>query len=351
VERMNLIEGAASSGEWQIVAMDMSTDKKAQSYYGKAKLLLTGEYLVLDGAQALALPLKVGQSLSVQYSPSFDPVLYWKSFDVNGNLWLEARFEFWRFNILDPNPSDEILELQNILREARKQNSHFLRDEVDVFVETRLGFPLEWGLGSSSTLIYNIAQWAYVSPFELQFKTNGGSGYDIACAQSDSPILYSKNSSGPNWSPTLFSPQFKNQLYFIYLGKKQNSKRAIRQYLSKRENVTSEQVKRISAITQAILNVQDLSAFEQLVHEHEKIIAEAIERTPIKEEFFQDYWGELKSLGAWGGDFALVTSDRSEQETRDYFLAKGHEVFLPYEQLAFGEGECSKDQVIDEYFH
>lgn len=351
MKRMNVIEGAPSSGEWQIVAMDMSADKKAQAFYGKAKLLLSGEYLVLDGAQGLALPLKVGQSLSVQYSPSFDPVLHWKSFDVNGKLWLEARFEFWRFNILDPNPSDEVIELQKILRQARKQNSHFLRDEVDVSVETRLGFPIEWGLGSSSTLIYNIAQWAYVSPFELQFKTNGGSGYDIACAQSEGPILYSKNSSGPNWSPTLFSPQFKDQLYFIYLGKKQNSKRAIRQYVEKRDSVSSDQVNRVSEITQKMLATQELSEFEKLIHEHEMIIGQVIERTPIKEEYFSDYWGEIKSLGAWGGDFALVTSERSEEETRAYFLEKGFDVFLPYEQLAYGEGECSTDQAIDEYLH
>lgn len=351
MKRMNVIEGATSSGEWQIVAMDMSTDNKAQSFYGKAKLLLSGEYLVLDGAQSLALPLKIGQSLSVQYSASFDPVLHWKSFDVNGKLWLEARFEFWRFNILDPHPSDEVIELQKILRQARKQNSHFLRDEVDVYVETRLGFPLEWGLGSSSTLIYNIAQWAYVSPFELQFKTNGGSGYDIACAQSEGPILYSKNSSGPNWSPTLFSPPFKEQLYFIYLGKKQNSKRAVRQYIEKRDTVTNKQVKRIGQITQGLLGAQNLSEFEDLLCEHEQIISDVIERAPIKDEFFSDYWGAVKSLGAWGGDFALVTSERSEEETRAYFFEKGFDVFLLYEQLAYGEGECSTDQAIDEYLH
>lgn len=351
MERMNVIEGETSSGEWQIVAMDMSGDKKAQAYYGKAKLLLSGEYLVLDGAQSLALPLKIGQSLSVQYSPSFDPVLYWKSFDVNGNLWLEAKFEFWRFNILDANPSDEVLELQKILRQARNQNSHFLRDQVDVYVETRLGFPLDWGLGSSSTLIYNIAQWAYVSPFELQFKTNGGSGYDIACAQSEGPILYSKNNSGPNWSPTLFTPSFKDQLYFMYLGKKQSSKRAIRQYNEKKSQVSGETIKRVSEITRSMQECQDFSEFESLVQEHEQIISSVIDRPVIKEELFSDYWGQVKSLGAWGGDFALVTSDKTEDETKAYFSAQGYDVLLPYEQLVYGEGECSIDKAYDEYLH
>ncbi len=97
-------------------------------------------------------------------------------------------------------------DLQDILRQARSQNVHFLRDEADTIVETKLEFPLNWGLGSSSTLIYNIAQWAYVSPFELSSKTFGGSGYDIACAQSMGPIIYSSTTKGPVWKSVTFSP-------------------------------------------------------------------------------------------------------------------------------------------------
>jgi len=31
----------------------------------------------------------------------------------------------------------------------------------------------------------------------------------------------------------------------------------------------------------------------------------------------------MKSLGAWGGDFVLATSQASEEETRKYFGQKG----------------------------
>jgi hypothetical protein len=37
-----------------------------QTYYSNGKFLLTGEYLVLDGAEALALPTRFGQNLLVQ---------------------------------------------------------------------------------------------------------------------------------------------------------------------------------------------------------------------------------------------------------------------------------------------
>ena len=36
------------------------------AFYSHGKLLLTGEYLVLDGALALAVPCKLGQSLTVR---------------------------------------------------------------------------------------------------------------------------------------------------------------------------------------------------------------------------------------------------------------------------------------------
>ena len=57
-------------------------------------------------------------------------------------------------------------------------------------ITTKLTFPRAWGLGTSSTLISLIAQWAKCDPFELLFEAFGGSGYDIACATANSPISY-----------------------------------------------------------------------------------------------------------------------------------------------------------------
>ncbi len=332
-------------------SFETEIDRHAQRFYGQGKLLLSGEYFVLDGAQALALPTKVGQSLHVKYSPSFEPVLYWKSFDVRGRLWLEARFEFWRFNCLDENPSSEVLMLQNVLRQVRKQNSHFLRDEVDVHVETHLGFPLDWGLGSSSTFIYNVAQWAYISPFELLFNTYGGSGYDIACAQSQGPILYSKHNADVNWQPVMFEPPFKNNLYFVYLGKKQNSRTAVEYYKSIETEHKSEIVERIGKITQRLTIVTTLEEFERLILEHENIISQNLDLPRAKTLYFDDFWGEVKSLGAWGGDFVMVTSQKSEGETKAYFNQKGFKVCLSYDELILDSSESSVEKTYGEGFN
>lgn len=308
-------------------------DKKAdQYYYGHGKILLTGEYFIMEGAKSLAIPTNLGQSLSVTYSPSFDPVLIWKSYDQEGKIWFETKFEFWRFDILKEDPTPEELYLQLLLREARKLNSHFLRDEEDVLVETRLEFPVKWGLGSSSTLIYNIAQWAYVSPFELLFNTSQGSGYDIACSQSDGPIFYERESTGPRWSVTHFDPPFKENLYFLYLGKKKNTQEAIK-FFKEKEIDSSEIVPLLSEITEKIQMAKTVEEFDKLISNHEKLISSTLDIPRVKELYFNDYWGEIKSLGAWGGDFVIVTSKRSKEETKKYFDLNGFKELIPYSTL------------------
>lgn len=303
-----------------------------QYYYGHGKLLLTGEYFVLDGAKGLALPTTVGQSMGVRYSQSFNPKLKWKSFDVDGNLWLEGTFEFWHFNILDEDPTPELIFLQKILREARVQNKHFLREEQDVYVETRLGFPLTWGLGSSSTLIYNIAQWAYISPFELLFNTHGGSGYDIACAQSDGPIMYELDENGPNWGPVSFYPKFHQDLFFVYLGKKKDSREAI-EYFKSKQPFPKDVVREVTALTREMLEVDNLLAFENILHSHEQLLSSQLGLPSVKEERFDDFPGQMKSLGAWGGDFILVTSQEGIDSVRDYFSDHGLNVVIPFSEL------------------
>lgn len=302
-------------------------------FYGHGKLLLTGEYFVLDGATALALPTTVGQSLSVKYRASYDPKIHWKSYDCTGKCWFDSTFDYWRFNILDEKETPESLFLQKVLLQARKQNPHFLRDETDVVVETRLEFPLEWGLGSSSTLIYNIAQWAYISPFELLFKTTGGSGYDIACAQSLGPILYERKGSSPVWTNAKFYPSFQENLYFIYLGKKQNSEVAIKYYREKIGAAHNELVLKLSGITKDITTCSNLEDFQFLLGAHEKIVSQTLDIPTAKTLHFADFWGEIKSLGAWGGDFVLATSKEDYQTTREYFTKKGLDVIIPYNEM------------------
>lgn len=304
-----------------------------QFFYGHGKLLLSGEYFVLDGANALALPTTVGQSMKVKYRSSYQPTLNWKSYDHTGKLWFESDFEFWHFNPIKAQESVIQKNVSETLVAARLQNPHFLRDDMDVFVETKIEFPLEWGLGSSSTFIYNIAQWAYVSPFELLKKTMGGSGYDIACAQAAGPIRFQRLEHKPQWESVSFNPSFKDQMYFLYLGQKQSSANEVMKYNDMDIDNKAAIVSEISQLTREMMSASDLVTFNKVIVNHENIIASALKYQKVKDLYFKDFWGEVKSLGAWGGDFALVTSDRPHHETRDYFANLGFTTLIAYSEI------------------
>lgn len=304
-----------------------------QYYYGHGKLLLTGEYFVLDGAEALAVPTTVGQSMKVKYRHSYQPTLNWKSYDHKGTLWFESDFEFWHFNPIKKQENETQKGLSDVLNAVRLQNPHFLRDDVDVFVETKIEFPLEWGLGSSSTFLYNIAQWGYVSPFELLNKTIGGSGYDVACAQAMGPIFYKRVEAKPEWGTANFNPSFKDHLYLVYLGQKQSSEKEVLKYKDRKIESKAQVISEITSLTKEMVSTQDMNTFDRIIRAHEELVARSLGYTRAKELHFSDYWGEVKSLGAWGGDFVLVTSKRPFTETREYFQNKGFSTIVPFGEI------------------
>ena len=297
--------------------------------------MLTGEYLVLEGATALAVPTKFGQDLSVEKIK--ENQLIWASFTHTGDCWFEAVFELPKlrlvnatFNSEKEGSADFIAEtLQDILVEARKLNPEFLQSEQGFLVKTNLTFPRDWGLGTSSTLINNIAQWAKVDAFQLLWNSFSGSGYDIANAKHKTPILYQVNNQQPVVKQVDFTPSFSDQLFFVHLNKKQDSKAGIARFKEKREKINNE-IQLVSEISKQLIHEQKLSEFEKLIHEHEKIISSIIELPTVKERLFPDYFGTLKSLGAWGGDFILATGDKN---TPQYFKAKGYTTILRYSDM------------------
>ena len=290
---------------------------------------------MLEGASALAVPTKFGQDLSVEKIK--EPQLIWGSFTNTGDCWFEAVFELPKlrlvqatFNSDSDGSADFIAEtLQDILLESRKLNSEFLKSEHGFQVKTNLTFPRDWGLGTSSTLINNIAKWAKIDAFQLLWNSFSGSGYDIANAQYNSPILYEVKNQKPVIQKVDFIPSFSDQLFFVHLNKKQDSKDGIARFKEKREK-TNNEIQLVSEISRQLIKQQKLSEFEKLIHEHEKIISSIIELPTVKESIFPDYFGTLKSLGAWGGDFILATGNK---DTPQYFKTKGYTTILRYSDM------------------
>jgi len=298
-----------------------------KEFYSNGKLLLSGEYAVLDGAVAWAIPTKFGQYLSVSNDESTQ--LSWKSLDEKGNLWFEATYTINNLEEIATSNRNTSETLQNILVAVRELNPGFLSDYNGYTVKTELTFPRDWGLGSSSTLINNIANWSKVNAHQLLSKTFGGSGYDIACAQHDTPILYQINKGLPIAEEIHKNPPFTEVLYFVYLNKKKNSREAINAY----RNIdidTSALVGQISKITKRMVTSSRIDDFEQLMTLHEQVLSEALGIPTIKAELFQDYTGAIKSLGAWGGDFILATGNEASME---YFRKKGYNTVIPYSEM------------------
>jgi len=305
-----------------------------KSFYSHGKLLLTSEYLVLDGIKALAVPTKKGQWLTIHENDSEN--ITWKSFDENENCWFETSFEIKDQNIQVSQENNVLTSakvtetLIQILSSARELNSNFLSKQKGYTVETKLEFHREWGLGSSSTLINNIAQWAEVNAFTLLQNSFGGSGYDIACAQYDTAILYKRSGDLPIINTTEFNPTFKNELFFVYLNQKQNSKESIKHYQSLSLKDFDKAEITISEITKSILNCTQIEEFEKLITAHEEVISKIIKTPTVKSRLFSDYPRSIKSLGGWGGDFILVTGTSSDME---YFKNKGYHTIISYTDM------------------
>lgn len=298
----------------------------AKTFYSNGKLLITGEYVVLDGAKALALPTKYGQSLIIENGEN--KVFQWKSYDYDGSIWFEDSISF--ASIVKKERFDETENIKNtlieILHEAYLLNPAFITASDGYTVETKLTFPRFWGLGTSSTLINNIAQWLEINAFELLKNSFGGSGYDIACAQNDSAIIYQLEDGRPMVTPVLFNPSFADKIYFVYLNKKQNSKTAIASYYKNHKN-SDTLIPAINKITTAIITTAEASAFAFALQKHEMELSEILKMQPVKETLFPDFEGVIKSLGAWGGDFVMVLS---ENNPTDYFKERGYNVLIPY---------------------
>ena len=297
-----------------------------KEFHSNGKLLISGEYVILDGALSLAVPTKYGQTLKV--SEHSKKQLIWKSFDERNDLWFEGLFDM-EFNELRVTSDTETSKtLIKILKAAKDMNPDFLKDVKGCTVETQLEFARDWGLGSSSTLINNIAQWAQVDAFQLLWNSFQGSGYDIACAQNDTPITYQLLNQKPTVHQVAFDPPFKDQLYFVHLNQKMNSRDAIQKY-KKRQTSNKAVLATISEISRHMIQCAELTQFEKLMGQHEAEMEKVLGITTVQERLFSDYSGKIKSLGAWGGDFIMATGNQAP----DYFKAKGYSTILPYFQM------------------
>ena len=300
-----------------------------KKFHAHGKLLITGEYLVLKGAVAMAIPLNKGQSLTV--TTTKESGLSWRAETPNG-LWFEVKFDE-KLTLLETTDHKKAEYLELILQRAIEQNPSIQKELNYCNVTTVLEFDPSWGWGSSSTLLHLLEQWLEIDPYQLMDETIGGSGYDIACAGAEQPIFYQRSKgTSPQIIPAPFNPPFIHQMGIVYLNKKQTSSTQVKSFLesaSSNENL----VKQVSDLTHKFTTEKDLHTFMDLMHQHEKLIAKATNLTPVQQLLFPEFECAIKSLGAWGGDFALFLSVKDFSTNKKWFESKGYPIVMPFEEV------------------
>tara|TARA_A200000113_G_scaffold65151_2_gene56370 strand:+ start:5993 stop:6907 length:915 start_codon:yes stop_codon:yes gene_type:complete len=293
-----------------------------KSFHSNGKLLISGEYLVLDGALSLALPCKFGQYLN--FTEDSNGTLEWISKDMNDTIWFTAYFEAKTLKVLKTSNYNTVKWVKKILEFCNKNS--LTNKSLQGKIECKLEFPNNWGLGSSSTLLNNLASLYEVNPYDLHFSTTNGSGYDIACAGSNSALTYQVIENIPKVKKMDWSPVFKDEILFIFLKKKQKSNLEVKRFKELKKD--PDLISRISSITKEIIYSKTIEEFEHLLDEHEAITGQYIQSETVKSKYFSDYEGSVKSLGAWGGDFVLAT-----RKNKNYFLDKGFDTILSFSEI------------------
>lgn len=288
------------------------------------KLLLTGEYAVLDGALAFAVPTKLGQTLEVE-SDREGEVIQWNAFHQDA-LWLEVTLQTGSLKVLSTNNEKAAAFVVRLLKAVAQKNPELCTQPLRI--TTQLEFPAHYGLGSSSTLITNIAQWARIDPYLLNEEVLGGSGYDIAVALHGSALTYQRTIGDRKVVEVEFQPDFLKDLLFLPLNEKQDSREGIARYRNR--PYSSKLIANLSEITNSALKCTDINEFSNLMQVHEAQLSSFLGLKTVKQQRFSEIPVFVKSLGAWGGDF-IMTQRFSGFE--DYFREMGFSTVFSWDDL------------------
>lgn len=294
--------------------------------FSPGKLMLTSEYVAVDGALVLAIPTKLGQELFYTDNDDQKSLIFWEAYHQN-RLWLKATIDYKNWKILETNDSKASEFILKTLKNVQNLSEIKLKSDASYHIKTNLQFPSDFGLGSSSTLMNNLAEWASIDAFILNEISLGGSGYDVAVAKEKSAVLYSRFPERV-YETIDFQPSFKDELIFIHLNQKQDTREGIFHYRSK--PTSTELINDYSKLTKKIVNSQNLEEFSELMTIHEQKLSDFLETPTVKEKYFQDCPSFVKSLGAWGGDFVLASKFGDYQ---DYFKQRGFSKIFSWKYL------------------
>ena len=105
--------------------------------FSPGKLLLTSEYVVLDGALALAIPTKWGQEFYFEEIEDGESLIYWTALHQH-QQWLESKIDYKNGIILSTNIPDSAQFVLKVLMKVKEISTIQLQDNSSYSITTNL---------------------------------------------------------------------------------------------------------------------------------------------------------------------------------------------------------------------
>lgn len=284
--------------------------------------MLCGEYAVIIGVEALALPVSLGQWMYVWEfdSPGGGDRLIWEAKEKDGSTWLNESFALpLEAMEAEAEKSSERDRSREVLHSMLSMVAEgFWKTGKSYRIETQLEFDRSSGLGSSSTMVANFARFAGLDAQKVQQKVLGGSGYDVAVAELGKGLVFWKNAEVANWDAWKLSADLTSKWKIVFLGKKQNSRNALADVKGKLMEIEKDDflMHQLQQVCAAVKMAKQVPMLEAGLEMWQAILAMSLGlETPYQHFKFQPSKGGLcKWLGAWGGDMLLINDVFEESE-------------------------------------
>ena len=88
----------------------------------------------------------------------------------------------------------------------------------------------------------------------------------------------------------------------------------------------------ISDLSVQICDAPEYDVLCRLIKEHESILCRILDRESLNARF-KGFPGIVKSLGAWGGDFAMFVTDLDPDSARDKLREFGLKDVFPFHEI------------------
>ncbi len=322
-----------------------------QSFYAPGKILLVGEYTVTKGFEGLAVPVKSGQWMDVWEFDSpgnAEDRFIFNALDSHGASWFSESFDIANLksnslntNALNSNsadvhfsesknPSENSEHISESNTESKIESnaesnteshlskilalvpSSYWKPGKSYRFETRLEFDRSSGLGSSSTFVQLLSNYFKLDPFQVQDLVFGGSGYDVAIAAVQKPLIYWRNEQGVHFRQWKMNPELTKDWKVIFLGNKVNSRTSTSQVNDMLEDLARDEnySMQIPKIIEIVRDAQELMALETGIEMYQMFLSQLLGMVTPYTYFGVKPLprGVCKWLGAWGGDMLLVNS-------------------------------------------